>query len=205
MNSKKPLSVFLNGIIKENPVFVMLLGMCPTLATTTSLKSAAGMGLAATFVLFFSNMVISALRKIIPEKIRIASYIIIIAGFVTIVQMLLKAYLPSLNKSLGVFIPLIVVNCIILARAEAFASKNGVFLSALDGLGMGLGFTLALSVIGSIREILAMGSIGGITLFGPNYNGAIIMMLPPGGFLTLGLIIAAMNIYKAKKKGGNKQ
>lgn len=205
MNDNKPLDVFLNGIIKENPVFVMLLGMCPTLATTTSLKSAAGMGLAATFVLFFSNMVISALRKIIPEKIRIASYIIIIAGFVTIVQMLLKAYLPSLNKSLGVFIPLIVVNCIILARAESFASKNGVFLSALDGLGMGLGFTLALSVIGSIRELLAMGSIGGISLFGSIYNGAIIMMLPPGGFLTLGLIIAAMNIYKAKKKGGNKQ
>lgn len=205
MENKKPLSVFLNGIIKENPVFVMLLGMCPTLATTTSLKSAVGMGLAATFVLFFSNMVISALRKIIPEKIRIASYIIIIAGFVTIVQMLLKAYLPALNKSLGVFIPLIVVNCIILARAEAFASKNNVFLSGLDGLGMGLGFTLALSVMGSIREILAMGTIGGFSLFGPNYNGAVIMMLPPGGFLTLGLIIAGLNIYRMKKKGGNEQ
>ena len=204
MEKKNPISVLTNGIIKENPVFVMLLGMCPTLAVTTSLNNAVGMGLAATFVLFFSNMAISALRKVIPEKIRIASYIIIIAGFVTIVQMLLNAYLPALNKSLGVFIPLIVVNCIILARAEAFASKNNVFLSALDGLGMGLGFTLALSVIGTIRELLATGSIAGINLFGENFCGAIIMILPPGGFLTLGLIIAVLNIIRSKKKGGAK-
>lgn len=204
MEKKNPISVLTNGIIKENPVFVMLLGMCPTLAVTTSLNNAVGMGLAATFVLFFSNMAISALRKVIPEKIRIASYIIIIAGFVTIVQMLLNAYLPTLNKSLGVFIPLIVVNCIILARAEAFASKNNVFLSALDGLGMGLGFTLALSVIGTIRELLATGSIAGINLFGENFCGAIIMILPPGGFLTLGLIIAVLNIIRSKKKGGAK-
>ncbi len=202
MDMKKPLSVFTNGIIKENPVFVMLLGMCPTLAVTTSLINALGMGLAATFVLFFSNMVISALRKVIPDKIRIASYIIIIAGFVTIVQMLLKAYLPLLDKSLGVFIPLIVVNCIILARAEAFASKNNVFLSALDGLGMGLGFTLALSVIGAVRELLATGSFAGISLFGENFCGAIIMILPPGGFLTLGLIIAVINVIKNRRKGG---
>ncbi len=202
MDMKKAVSVFTNGIIKENPVFVMLLGMCPTLAVTTSLINAAGMGLAATFVLFFSNIVISALRKVIPEKIRIASYIIIIAGFVTIVQMLLKAYLPELDKSLGVFIPLIVVNCIILARAEAFASKNNVFLSALDGLGMGLGFTLALSIIGTVRELLATGSIAGLSLFGENFSGAIIMILPPGGFLTLGIIIAIINIIKSRRKGG---
>ncbi len=204
MDIKKYVSSFTNGIIKENPVFVMLLGMCPTLATSTSLINALGMGLAATFVLFFSNIVISALRNVIPEKIRIASYIIIIAGFVTIVQMLLKAYLPSLDKSLGVFIPLIVVNCIILARAEAFASKNNIFLSALDGLGMGLGFTLALSIIGAIRELLAVGSIGGLNLFGDNFCGAVIMILPPGGFLTLGLIIAVINIIKSRRKDGAK-
>ena len=202
MDMKKALSTFTNGIIKENPVFVMLLGMCPTLAVTTSLINAAGMGLAATFVLFFSNMAISALRKVIPDKIRIASYIIVIAGFVTIVQMLLKAYLPELDKSLGVFIPLIVVNCIILARAEAFASKNNVFLSALDGLGMGLGFTLALSIIGAIRELLATGSVAGIKLFGEGFDGAIVMILPPGGFLTLGIIIAVINIIKSRRKGG---
>ena len=202
MDMKKALSTFTKGIIKENPVFVMLLGMCPTLAVTTSLTNAAGMGLAATFVLLFSNIAISALRKVIPDKIRIASYIIVIAGFVTIVQMLLKAYLPELDKSLGVFIPLIVVNCIILARAEAFASKNNVFLSALDGLGMGLGFTLALSIIGTIRELLATGSVAGIKLFGEGFDGAIVMILPPGGFLTLGIIIAVINIIKSRRKGG---
>ena len=205
MNKKNPLSVFLNGLIVENPVFVMLLGMCPTMAVTTSVFNGLGMGLAATFVLMCSNVVISLLRNIIPGKVRIASYIIIIATFVTIVQMLLKAYIPALDKSLGVFIPLIVVNCIILARAESFASKNNVFLSALDGLGMGLGFTFALTVMSAIRELLAMGTFAGLpvfTLFGNNYNGAIVMILPPGGFLTLGLVIAVINIIKKRKKGG---
>ena len=202
MNKKSPLSVFLNGIIEENPVFVMLLGMCPTLAITTSVQNGVGMGLAATFVLLCSNAVISVLRSIIPNKVRIASYIIIIA---TIVQMILKAYIPALNQSLGVFIPLIVVNCIILARAESFASKSNVFLSVLDGLGMGLGFTAALTVISAIRELLATGTFAGLpvfTLFGKNYNGAIVMILPPGGFLTLGLVIAVINIIKKRKKGG---
>ena len=203
MENKNGMSVLTNGIIKENPVFVMLLGMCPTLATTTSLISGFGMGIAATFVLFFSNIAISALRKVIPDKIRIAAYIVIIAGFVTIVQMLLKAFLPALDKSLGVFIPLIVVNCIILARAESFASKNGVFASALDGLGLGLGFTLALSVMGAIREFLSMGTVAGFGF--SNFNGAIVMMLPPGGFLTLGLIIAVMNLWKMRKKGGEEK
>lgn len=204
MERKSPLTVFTNGLIKENPVFVMLLGTCPTLATTTSVANGLGMGLAATFVLFFSNVVISALRKFIPDKIRIASYIIVIATFVTIVQMLLKAYVPALDKSLGVFIPLIVVNCIILARAEAFASKNGVFASAMDGLGMGLGFTLALVIISAVREILANGSFYGIPLFGDNFCGATVMILPPGGFLTLGIVIAVINIIKLRRKGGAK-
>lgn len=201
---KSPFKTFLNGIIVENPVFVMLLGMCPTLATTTSVNNALGMGLAATFVLFGSNIVISALRKVIPDKIRIASYIIIIAGFVTLVQMLLKAYVPALDKSLGVFIPLIVVNCIILARAEAFASKNNVLLSALDGVGMGLGFTLALVIVSAVRELLATGSFCGIPLFGADFPGAIVMILPPGGFLTLGLVIAVINGIRNRKKGGAK-
>ena len=159
-------SVLLNGIVFENPVFVQLLGMCPTLATSSSVKNALGMGLSATAVLVCSNIAISALRKLIPDKVRIAAYIIVIAGFVTAVDLLLQAFFEELSKSLGVFIPLIVVNCIILARAEAFASKNSVLPSAVDGLGMGLGFTLALLLLGSIREILGSGSWFGIQLFG---------------------------------------
>jgi len=204
MMSKNPIGTFLNGIIKENPVLVLLLGMCPTMATSTSVKNAVGMGLAATFVLVGSNLAISSLRKVIPDKIRIASYIVIIAGFVTLVEMLLKAYVPALYKSLGVFIPLIVVNCIILARAEAYASKNRVFLSGLDGLGMGLGFTFALCVMAAIRELLSTGSFYGISIFGEQFNGATMMVMAPGGFLTLGILISILNIIKSRRKGGAK-
>ena len=185
------------GIIEENPTFVQLLGMCPTLAVTTALSNGIGMGLSVTFVLTLSNVLISLLRKIIPQKIRIAAYVVIIATFVTIVDMVLKAFFPSLSSSLGLFIPLIVVNCIILARAEAFASKNGVVKSALDGIGMGLGFTIALSIISAIREILGNGTILGIPV--GIANPAVVMILPPGGFLTLGLILGILNVIKNRK------
>lgn len=204
MNNKY-LKTLTNGIITENPVLVLLLGMCPTLAVSTSVKNALGMGLATTFVLTCSNVVISLLRKIIPDEIRIASFVVIIAGFVTIVQMLLSAFLPELNESLGVFIPLIVVNCIILARAEAFASKNGVLSSAIDGLGMGVGFTLALSVIATVRELLSSGSFYGISLFGENFNGATVMTMAPGGFLTLGIIIAVLGVIRKRREGGDSE
>ena len=191
------------GIIDENPTFIQLLGMCPTLAVTTSLINAIGMGLSATFVLICSNFAISLVRKIIPSKIRIASYIVIIATFVSVIEMLLKAYIPSLSASLGLFIPLIVVNCIILARAESFASKNKPIPSAIDGLGMGLGFTLGLSVLGTVREILGAGSILGIKILEGIYEPAIMFILPPGAFIALGTILAIINVIKAKK-GGNK-
>lgn len=188
------------GIIDENPTFIQLLGMCPTLATTTSLINAIGMGLSATFVLICSNFVISLVRKLIPSKIRIASYVVIIATFVSVIEMLLKAYIPSLSASLGLFIPLIVVNCIILARAESFASKNKPIPSAFDGLGMGLGFTLGLSVLGAVREILGAGSILGIKLYS---NPAIMFILPPGAFIVLGTILGVLNLLKSKKGGKN--
>lgn len=186
-----------NGIIKENPTFIQLLGMCPTLAVTTSLANGIGMGLSVTFVLTLSNMLVSMLRKMIPQKIRIAAYVVIIATFVTVVDLILKAYIPALSQSLGLFIPLIVVNCIILARAEAFASKNGVMKSAADGIGMGLGFTIALSIISSIREILGNGTILGISV--GITSPATIMLLPPGGFLTLGLLLGIINVIKNRK------
>ncbi len=193
---------FKNGLIDENPTFVQLIGMCPTLAVTTSLANGIGMGLSATVVLVFSNIVISLLRRFIPSKVRIASYIVIIAAFVSAIDLLLKAYLPSLSASLGIFIPLIVVNCIIFARAEAFASKNGVVKSALDGLGMGLGFTVALSLISAVREILGAGTILGhsVGISSP----ATVMILPPGGFLTLGLILGIINIIRDKKQRRDK-
>lgn len=199
------LKIFTNGIIKENPSFVLLLGMCPLLAVTTSVNNAIGMGLAATAVLIGSNFVVSCMRKIIPDKIRIASYIVIIAGFVTLVQMLVEAFVPALYDALGVFLPLIVVNCIILARAESFASKNPPLASVLDGAGMGLGFTLGLTVVSTIRELLGNGSFYGLKLFGEGFQGATVMILPPGGFLSLGIIIAVINLYRIhkKKKGGN--
>ncbi len=197
----------LNGLLKENPTFVLFLGMCPTLAVTTGVTNAIGMGLSTMAVLICSNLVISLLRKFIPDKIRIASYIVIIAGFVTIVEMLLKAYLPTLSQSLGIYIPLIVVNCIILGRAEAFASKNAPLTSILDGLGMGLGFTCSLTLIASVREILGSGSFAGIPLFGESFQPVSMMILPPGAFLTLGVLLAIINgiaaNYQKAKEGAS--
>ena len=184
---------FTNGLIKENPTFRLLLGMCPTLAVTTSAINGLGMGLATTVVLIGSNVVISALRKIIPDKIRIPAFVVIIASFVTIVGMLMKAYVPALDAALGIYIPLIVVNCIILGRAEAFAFSNPVLASFADGAGMGLGFTLSLTVLGSIREIIGAGAIFGLSIFGAGYEPVLIFILPPGAFLTLGVGIAAIN------------
>lgn len=188
-----------NGLIKENPTFYQLLGMCPTLAVTTSAQNGLGMGLATTAVLVGSNAMISILRKIIPNKIRIPAFVVVIAAFVTIVGMVMEGFVPALYKSLGLFIPLIVVNCIILARAESFAFKNGVGPSILDGIGMGLGFTWALVLLGMIRELLGTGQIFGMTVLGAAYKPAIVMILPPGGFLTLGLVLAVYNVIKNKK------
>lgn len=196
---KKAWNTLSNGIIKENPTLRLLLGTCPTLAVTTSASNGIGMGLAAMFVLVGSNAVISLLRKVIPDKVRIPAFITIIAGFVTIVQFILQAYLPEINESLGIFIPLIVVNCIILARAEMFACKNSVGLSILDGVGMGLGFTAALIIIGSIREILGNGTWFGLELTKGLIDPAIIMILPPGGFIAFGLVIAIVNKLTNKR------
>ncbi len=204
-NKKTAMSVFKNGLFTENPTFMQLLGMCPTLAVTTSLQNGLGMGLSATAVLICSNLLISLLRKIIPDKVRIAAYIVIIAAFVTVIDMSLQAFMPDLASSLGLFIPLIVVNCIILARAEAFASKNGPWHSAVDGLGMGLGFTGALCIISAIREILGAGTIWGITLYGTHVQPATIMIMAPGGFIVLGLLIGTINfVVKKTKKGADK-
>ena len=190
---KNAKSQMLDGLFFKNPVLMQLLGMCATLAVTTSVTNAIGMGLATTAVLICSNIFISILRKFIPKEIRIASYIVIISGFVTAVQLLIKAYLPALDKSLGLFIPLIVVNCIILARAESFASKNAVLPSAVDGLAMGLGFTFALILLASVREIVGAGAFAGIRILPEAYEPAIIFLLPPGAFIMLGMLIALMN------------
>lgn len=202
---KKKFSVFFNGLIKENPTFVQLLGMCPTLAVTTGLKNGLGMGLSATAVLIASNALISLLRKIIPEKVRIAAYIVIIAAFVTVIQMCLDAFLPDLAAQLGIFIPLIVVNCIILARAESFASKNPPLLSALDGLGMGLGFTAALCLISAVREFIGFGTLWDIPIYGKTITPAAIIAMPPGGFIVLGSLIAFINYLTKKIKKGGEQ
>ena len=200
--------VFLNGILNENPTFRLVLGTCPTIAVTTSAMNGLGMGLAATFVLIGSNVVISALRKVIPDKVRIPCFVLVICTFVTIVQMLLQAFVPSLYASLGLFIPLIVVNCIILARAEAFASKNGVVASAVDGLGMGLGFTLAMLLMGSIRELIGSGTIFGAAVFGASFEPMLLFVLAPGGFIAYGLLLGIINAVSAKiaarkeKEGG---
>lgn len=194
------LSNLTRGIIRENPTFRLVLGMCPTLAVTTSLQNALGMGAAATFVLLCSNVVISSLRKVIPAAVRIPCYIVVIAAFVQIVDLLMQAYTPALAESLGIFIPLIVVNCIILGRAEAYASKNGVAASAADGIGMGIGFTLALAIIGSAREFFGNGSItlwGDLALTNIHGNAMVLAILPAGGFITLGLILALMNHLQA--------
>jgi electron transport complex protein RnfE len=185
--------IMMNGIFKENPTFRLLIGMCTTLDVTTAAINGLGMGLSTAAVLIGSNAVIALLKDVIPSKIRIPAFVVVIASFVTILGMLLKAYVPALDKSLGLFIPLIVVNCIILARAESFASKNGVISSIADGLGMGLGFTLALTILASIRELLGAGSIFAISIMGSAYEPAIIMILPPGAFLTLGLLLGLIN------------
>ena len=189
----KKLKLLLNGLLKENPVLVLVLGTCPTLAISTQASNAIGMGLAATVVLLGSNIAISALRNIIPDKVRIPCYIVLIAGFVTVVQMLVKAFAPALNESLGIFLPLIVVNCIILGRAEMFANKNTVLDSALDGIGMGLGFTLTLFVMATIREILGSGTWLGMEIPVLIDNNISIMTLAPGGFFVFGCMIALVN------------
>ena len=195
MNKNSNLKVFLNGFFNENPTFVLILGMCPTLATTTSALNGLSMGLATAFVLLGSNVVISMLKNIIPDNVRIPAYVVVIATFVTIVEMSMQAYLPALYESLGLFIPLIVVNCIVLGRAEAFAAKNNVFKSALDGLGMGLGFSMALAMLGSIREVLGTGKVFGFTLY-PDKYGMLLFVLAPGAFIALGYLIAVMNKLK---------
>ncbi|MDP4133978.1 MAG: electron transport complex subunit E [Bacillota bacterium] len=189
------------GILTQNPTFILVLGMCPTIAVTTSVVNGIGMGLSATVVLIFSNLFISILRNFIPSKVRIAGYIVVIASFVTIIQMLLQAYVPTLYNSLGIFIPLIVVNCIILARAEAYASKNSPFLSALDGLGMGLGFTCSLTLISAIREILGSGSILGWHFAS---SGIGVFVMAPGGFLVLGSLLALFNYISQKRSADSK-
>lgn len=182
-----------NGIVTENPIFVQVLAMCPTLAVTSSVENGIGMGLASTAVLIGSNLFISLLRKVIPDKIRIPAYITIIASFVILIQFLLQGFVPVLYKSLGIFIPLIVVNCVILGRAEAYASKNKILPSIFDAIGMGLGFTVALAILGAIRELLGAGSILGFKLFGNSFEPATIMVLAPGAFITLGILMALLN------------
>ena len=192
MNSWKVLS---NGILKENPIFVLLLGMCPTLGTTSSAMNGLGMGVATMFVLICSNVVVSLIKRFIPDMVRIPAYIVIIASFVTLLQMLMQAYVPGLYATLGLFIPLIVVNCIVLGRAEAFAAKNNVFLSLLDGLSMGLGFTFALTLLGSVRELLGTGKLFDYTLV-PEQYGMVVFVLAPGAFIALGFLIALINSLK---------
>ena len=189
------LKVLLNGIVKENPTFVLLLGMCPTLGTTSSAINGMSMGLATMFVLICSNVVISLLKNLIPDKVRIPAFIVIIASFVTALQMLMQAYLPDLYKTLGLYIPLIVVNCIILGRAEAFAAKNNAVASFFDGLGMGLGFTLALTILGAVRELLGTGMFFGMQVL-PSTMGMLVFVLAPGAFITLGYLIAIVNKIK---------
>lgn len=196
---KNKLSILFNGIIKENPTFVMILGMCPTLAVTTTGTNGVGMGLATTFVLIMSNLVIALIKNLIPDKVRIPAFIVVIASFVTIIDMVLEAFVPGLYVQLGIFIPLIVVNCIILGRAEAFASKHNVLDSIFDGIGMGLGFTIALTILGSVREILGNGSIFNFALFGDNANTILVFILPPGAFIALAYLSALYNRFILKK------
>ena len=197
---------FLDGILYKNPVFIQLLGLCSMLAITTSISNAIGMGAAATVVLICSNLLISLLRNFIPKQVRIAAYVVIISAFVTAVELIIKAYLPALDRSLGVFIPLIVVNCMILARAEAFASKNRPLASVFDGLTQGIGYTLALLIISAVREILGFGTIGGIHIFGEGFKPMGIAVSPAGGFIILGCLIAMVNVIMRalEKKNGKK-
>ncbi len=190
--------VFINGVLNENPTFRLVLGVCPTLASTTNAINGLGMGAAATFVLLGSNIVISLLRSFIPDKVRIPAFIVVISTFVTIVQMLIQAFVPALYDALGLFIPLIVVNCIILARAEAFACKNSVLHSAADGLGMGAGFTLALILIGMVREVLGNGSVFGINVLGAGFEPMLLAIMAPGGFIVFGLVLGIVNSIVSK-------
>jgi len=199
MAMKRLIKEFSKGIFRENPIFVIVLGLCPALAVSVSLENALGMGLAASFVLVFSNCLISGIRNIVPSRIRIPCFIVVIASFVTIVELLMAAFSPQLAKQLGIFVPLIVVNCIIMGRAEGFASKNSILPSLLDGLGMGLGFTIALSFIAIIRELLGSGKILGFMIF-KAYPPATIMILPPGALLTLGMLIGLINLIKERNK-----
>ena len=200
-------SVFFNGLIFENPIFALMLGMCPTLGITTAASNGVGMGLATTAVLVCSNLFISLLRKFIPEKVRIPSFIVIIASFVTIIDLMMKAYLPELSKSLGMYIPLIVVNCIIFARAESFAFKNTPVLSIADGLGMGLGFTFAITLLSIIREVIGNGTFFGVSVMPASYQPMAIMVQVPGGFVTLGLLLVVVNALSklAAKKSVKKE
>lgn len=196
----KSWKTLVNGLWNGNPTFRLLIGLCPVLAVTTRAVNGIGMGLATTFVIVCSSVLISLLRKVIPDKVRIPTYIIVIATFVTIVDLVMNAYLPDLHQVLGLFIPLIVVNCIVLGRAEAFASKNGVFASMLDGIGMGLGFTWALTVIGAIRELLGSGTIFGLKVVADGATTIGVMSLPPGAFITLGILMGIMNMISARQK-----
>jgi len=191
---------FVNGILAENPTFRLVLGTCPTIAVTTSAINGVGMGLAATFVLIGSNVVISMLRNFIPNKVRIPAFVVVICTFVTMIQLFMQAFMPSLYDALGIFLPLIVVNCIILARAEAYASKNPVLASAVDGLGMGFGFTLAMLLMGSVRELLGNGSIFGLNLLGASFEPALLFILAPGGFLIYGLLLGIINGLGNRRK-----
>lgn len=212
MKANSPLERLYNGIIKENPTFVLMLGMCPTLAVTTSAKNGFGMGMTTMVILALSNLMISMLRKMIPDSVRMPAYIVVVASFVTIVQFLLQGFIPSLYDSLGIYIPLIVVNCIILGRAEAYAMKNGPILSAFDGIGMGLGFTVALALIGSFRELLGAGTIFGVQIMPASFQPISIFILAPGAFFVLAALTALQNrlkmpcatngSVKQKKKGG---
>lgn len=195
MNYFKP---FINGLVKENPTFVLMLGMCPTLGTTTSALNGMSMGAATTFVLICSNIVISLIKNIVPDKVRIPVYVVVIATFVTIVDLCMNAYVPALYESLGLFIPLIVVNCIVLGRAESFAAKNNALASMMDGAGIGLGFTIALTVLGAVRELLGSGKVFSYTIYPDNY-GMLIFILAPGAFIALGYLMAIFNRIRSKK------
>lgn len=197
--------VFYNGLIKENTIFVQAIGLCALLAVTTSAINGLAMGIAVTVVTVGSNIVVSLLRKFIPDKIRIPAYIVVIATFATIVEMFIKAYSPTIYKALGIFIPLIVVNCMILGRAESFASKHGVIPSIVDGLGMGLGYTIATTSLGILRELIGAGSLFGISLFGPNFEPAIMFIMPPGSFILLGIMMGIFNHLRRKKETSNTQ
>ena len=196
----RPLGELVKGIYRENPVFRLALGLCPALAVSTSVENALGMGAAATFVLLGSNVTVSLIRNFVPAKVRIPCYIVVIASFVTTVELVMGAYLPELAKSLGIFLPLIVVNCIILGRAEAFASKHGVGRAILDAVGMGIGFTFALTLIATFREVLGDGKIMGYMVFGPNFQPVLLMILAPGAFITIGLLMGYLNVLDARMK-----